>query len=56
MPKPWLSHLYPLGWEHINLPDDEMRKSNRIAASGKLRRVTTAKIEKVKNNLNVHAF
>lgn len=33
-----LSHLSPLGWEHINLTGDYIWKSNRILASGKFRR------------------
>jgi hypothetical protein len=33
-----LSHLSPLGWEHINLTGDYIWKSNRIPASGKFRR------------------
>lgn len=28
-----LSHLSPLGWEHINLTGDYIWKSNRIPAS-----------------------
>lgn len=30
-----LSHLSPLGWEHINLTGDYIWKSNRIPAHGK---------------------
>ncbi|EBV0230944.1 hypothetical protein DNI83_21835 [Salmonella enterica subsp. salamae serovar Sofia] len=37
-----LSHLSPLGWEHINLSGDYIRKSNRIPASGRFRRLTVA--------------
>ncbi|STT78411.1 transposase [Klebsiella pneumoniae] len=50
-----LSHLSPLGWEHINLTGDYIWKSNRIPASGKFRRLRPAKV-KVKNNLNVQKF
>ena len=48
-----LSHLSPLGWEHINLTGDYIWKSNRIPASGKFRRLRSAKVERSKNNLNV---
>ncbi|GKM17491.1 hypothetical protein NUKP65_32290 [Klebsiella variicola] len=48
-----LSHLSPLGWEHINLKGDYIWKSNRIPASGKFRRLRSAKVERSKNNLNV---
>jgi len=48
-----LSHLSPLGWEHINLTGDYIWKSNRIPASGKFRRLRPAKVERSKNNLNV---
>lgn len=37
-----LSHLSPLGWEHINLTGDYIWKSNRIPASGKFRRLRPA--------------
>ena len=47
-----LSHLSPLGWEHINLTGDYIWKSNRIPASGKFRRLRPAKVERSKNNLN----
>lgn len=47
-----LSHLSPLGWEHINLTGDYIWKSNRILASGKFRRLRPAKVERSKNNLN----
>lgn len=43
-----LSHLSPLGWEHINLTGDYIWKSNRIPASGKSRRLRVAKVERVK--------
>lgn len=39
-----LSHLSPLGSEHINLTGDYIWKSNRIPASGKFRRVRSAKV------------
>lgn len=48
-----LSHLSPLGWEHINLTGDYIWKSNRIPASGKFRRLRRAKVERSKNSLNV---
>ncbi|MCW9529327.1 Tn3 family transposase [Klebsiella grimontii] len=48
-----LSHLSPLGWEHINLTGDYIWESNRIPASGKFRRLRPAKVERSKNNLNV---
>ncbi|HFN3575630.1 Tn3 family transposase [Enterobacter hormaechei subsp. xiangfangensis] len=48
-----LSHLSPLGWEHINLTGDYIWKSNQIPASGKFRRLRPAKVERSKNNLNV---
>ncbi|MBF5066105.1 transposase, partial [Salmonella enterica subsp. enterica serovar Istanbul] len=48
-----LSHLSPLGWEHINLTGDYIWKSNRIPASGKFRRLRPAKVERSKNHLNV---
>ncbi len=48
-----LSHLSPLGWEHINPTGDYIWKSNRIPASGKFRRLRPAKVERSKNNLNV---
>lgn len=48
-----LSHLSPLGWEHINLTGDYIWKSNRIPASGKFRRLRPAKVERSKNDLNV---
>ncbi len=48
-----LSHLSPLGWEHINLTGDYIWKSNRIPASGKFRRLRPAKVGRSKNNLNV---
>lgn len=48
-----MPHLSPLGWEHINLAGVYIRKSNRIPASGKFRRLRPAKIERSKNNLNV---
>jgi hypothetical protein len=41
-----LSHLSPLGWEHINLAGDYIWKSNRIPASGKFRRLRPAKVER----------
>lgn len=44
-----LSHLSPLGWEHINLTGDYIWKSNRIPASGKFRRLRPAKVERSKN-------
>ena len=47
-----LSHLSPLGWEHINLTGDYIWKSNRIPASGKFRRLRPAKVERSKNSLN----
>lgn len=43
-----LSHLSPLGWEHINLTGDYIWKSNRIPSSGKFRRLRPAKVERVK--------
>ncbi|EHB7557195.1 Tn3 family transposase, partial [Escherichia coli] len=43
-----LSHLSPLGWEHINLTGDYIWKSNRIPASGKFRRLRPAKVERSK--------
>ncbi len=42
-----LSHLSPLGWEHINLTGDYIWKNNRIPASGKFRRLRPAKVEGV---------
>ena len=48
-----LSHLSPLGWEHINLTGDYIWKSNRIPASGKFRRLRPAKVGRSKNDLNV---
>jgi hypothetical protein len=48
-----LSHLSPLGWEHINLTGDYIWKSNRIPASDKFRRLRPAKVERSKNNLDV---
>jgi len=48
-----LSHLSPPGWEHINLTEDYIWKSNRILASGKFRRLRPAKVERSKNSLNV---
>ena len=48
-----LSHLSPLGWEHINLTGDYIWKSYRIPASGKFRRLRPAKVERSKNSLNV---
>jgi Transposase. len=47
-----LSHLSPLGWEHINLTDDYIWKCNRIPASGKFRRLKPAKVERSNNSLN----
>lgn len=47
-----LSHLSPLGWEHINLAGDYIWKSNRIPASGKFRWLRAAKVERSKNSLN----
>lgn len=44
-----LSHLPPLGWEHINLTGDYIWKSNRILVSSS----EAAKVERVKNSLNV---
>ncbi|EMF6352974.1 Tn3 family transposase, partial [Salmonella enterica] len=41
-----LSHLSPLGWEHINLTGDYIWKSNRIPASGKFRRLRPAKVQR----------
>ena len=46
-----LSHLSPLGWEHINLTGDYIWKSNRIPASGKFRWLRPAKVGRSKNNL-----
>lgn len=45
-----LSHLSPLGWEHINLTGDYdyIWKSNRVPASGKFRRLRAAKVERSK--------
>ena len=43
-----MSHLSPLGWEHINLTGDYIWKSNRIPASGKFRRLRPAKVERSK--------
>ncbi|EMQ7461956.1 Tn3 family transposase, partial [Escherichia coli] len=43
-----LSHLSPLGWEHINLTGDYIWKNSRIPTSGKLRRLRSVKIDKVK--------
>lgn len=43
-----LSHLSPLGWEHINLTGDYIWKNNRIPNSGKFRRLRSVKIDKVK--------
>ncbi len=43
-----LSHLSPLGWEHINLTGDYIWKNNRIPTSGKFRRLRAVKIDKVK--------
>ncbi len=43
-----LSHLSPLGWEHINLTGDYIWQSNRKPASGKFRRLRPAKVEKYK--------
>lgn len=47
-----LSHLSPLGWEHINLTGDYIWKSNRIPASSKFRWLRPAKVERSKNSLN----
>ena len=47
-----LSHLSPLGWEHINLTGDYIWKSNRIPSAGKFRRLRPAKLGRSKNNLN----
>lgn len=43
-----LSHLSPLGWEHINLTGDYIWKNNRIPTSGKFCRLRPVKIGKVK--------
>ncbi|ASV34489.1 hypothetical protein CJJ18_10770 (plasmid) [Candidatus Williamhamiltonella defendens] len=43
-----LSHLSPLGWEHINLTGDYIWRRNRIPASGKFLRLRPTKIEKHK--------
>lgn len=43
-----LSHLSPLGWEHINLTGDYIWKNNRIPTSGKFRRLRPVTIDKVK--------
>jgi hypothetical protein len=48
-----LSHLSPLGWEHINLTGDYIWKSNRITASGKFRRLRPVKVGRSENSLNV---
>jgi hypothetical protein len=48
-----LSHLSPLGWEHINLTGDYIWKSKRIPASGKFRRLRPVIVERSKNSLNV---
>ncbi len=39
-----LSHLSPLGREHINLTGNYIWKSNRIPAFGKFRRLRPAKV------------
>lgn len=51
-----LSHLSPLGWEHINLTDDYIWKSNRITASDKFRRLRPAKVERSKTTLTYNNF
>ncbi|HGJ5873774.1 MAG TPA: Tn3 family transposase, partial [Arsenophonus apicola] len=43
-----LLHVSPLGGEHIDLTGDYIWRSNRIPASGKLRRLRSAKVERVK--------
>ena len=48
-----LSHLSPLGSEHINLTGDYIWKGNRISASGKFRRLLPAKVGRSKNDLDV---
>lgn len=37
-----LSHLSPLGWEHINLTGDYIWRSNQTPTSGKFRRLRPA--------------
>ncbi|HBY9798462.1 TPA: hypothetical protein MJA66_27305, partial [Klebsiella pneumoniae] len=51
-----LSHLSPLGWEHINLTGDYIWKSNRIPASGKFRRLRPAKVKGQKTTLTYKNF
>lgn len=46
-----LSHLSPLGWEHINLTGDYIWKSNRIPASAKFHRLRPANVERGKKQL-----
>lgn len=41
-----LSHLSPLGWEHINLTGHYIWKCNRIPASDRFRRLRPAKVER----------
>ncbi|QDW31675.1 Tn3 family transposase [Yersinia sp. KBS0713] len=43
-----LSHLSPLGWEHINLTGDYIWRNNIKLASGKFRALRPAKIEQYK--------
>lgn len=51
-----LSHMSPLGWEHINLTGDYIWKSNRIPASGKFSRLRPAKVERSKKTLTYNNF
>ncbi|MGI2298257.1 Tn3 family transposase [Candidatus Cardinium hertigii] len=48
-----LSHLSPLGWEHINLTGDYIWPRKRKTTSGKFRSLRSANIEQYKKNLNV---
>ncbi|AXI24628.1 Tn3 transposase DDE domain protein [Cardinium endosymbiont of Sogatella furcifera] len=48
-----LSHLSPLGWEHINLTGDYIWTRKRKLKSGKFRPLRPANIQNYKNSLNV---
>ena len=48
-----LSHLSPLGWEHINLTGDYIWTRKRKKTLSKFRPLRPANIEKYKNSLNV---
>lgn len=48
-----LSHLSPLGWEHINLTGDYIWAKKRKTTSSKFRPLRPANIQNYKNSLNV---